>query len=407
MRPCVCVVVTERESHNKWQLFDKLINLGYDPIFTLVDSNATSVLPPGITRTVCGVSYASVIDELRVHNPIAVIPIGESSVKHAECIAHALGLLGNDPVTVDCRRNKYRMHMQLASHGLAHIRQAKCSTREEVECFMLGNRDIREFVVKPADSAGSDDVFRCGFDVDDVWAHVSCVLGKDNRAGERNECALVQEFVPGKEYVVNMVARNGRVKVCNVWHNDKRAVNGGHFVYFTGTLLHAPDPLLIEYARKVMAAVGITHGAGHAEIIVRPDGQPCLVEIAARISGAEYDNRVCIESIGYDQMDATIATYCDQAAFDALSDMYHAKQHGMVVNLVSYTDAQVFADELFDVPLSHALQKRFFYRPGERLRKTVDLFTCLGRIELCGVDSDALEKEERSIRQWESSFFYV
>ena len=65
---------------------------------------------------------------------------------------------------------------------------------------------------------------------------------------------------------------------------DKRHANGHDFVYFgMGSISSNSEVgrLLCVYTRKVLTALNIVEGAGHAEIVVDKNG-PCLVEIGAR-----------------------------------------------------------------------------------------------------------------------------
>ena len=54
--------------------------------------------------------------------------------------------------------------------------------------------------------------------------------------------ALCQEYLQGKEYVVDRVSLNGEHKVMMVWVYDKRAANGGSFVYFGDIPIESDTP---------------------------------------------------------------------------------------------------------------------------------------------------------------------
>lgn len=66
---------------------------------------------------------------------------------------------------------------------------------------------------------------------------------------------------------------------------------------------------LIAYDAKVLDALGIRHGPGHAEI-KWCKGEPCLVEIGARCHGCEGCwVPVVNESLGYNQPQMTVDAY--------------------------------------------------------------------------------------------------
>jgi biotin carboxylase len=192
-------------------------------------------------------------------------------------------------------------------------------------------------VVKPLQSAGSEDVYLCNSRAE-AEAAFSRILGKVDGLGDRNESVLVQEFLVGKEYVVDQVSRDGVHKVVAVWEYDKRPANGSPFVYFGRRLLRSDLPhvrAMIAYGGRVLDALGIRHGPSHMEIIYQSDdgvcagggdselsmqdglvagsgsgsgsgsivGGPCLVEVGARCHGGEGQwLPVAEECIGYSQV---------------------------------------------------------------------------------------------------------
>ncbi len=67
-------------------------------------------------------------------------------------------------------------------------------------------------MVKPVESAGSDDVFLCE-SKEDVKTAFERINGKINGLGQKNDAVLVQEFLDGTEYVVDSVSLDGTRKV--------------------------------------------------------------------------------------------------------------------------------------------------------------------------------------------------
>ena len=176
----------------------------------------------------------------------------------------------------------------------------------EVEEF-LRTEDF-PVVLKPTDSAGSDGVKLC-HNFEEAKAHFDHLLVVEAVNGGYNTEVLCQEFLRGKEYVVDTVSRDGEHKIMQVWVYDKRPANGageivhGHcfltqqwlfflntfyviiaFVYFGMLPIDSSSQeakLLINYCKHVLDALQIKNGPGHAEIILTPSG-PCLVEMNCR-----------------------------------------------------------------------------------------------------------------------------
>lgn len=102
--------------------------------------------------------------------------------------------------------------------GVRAVKQKLCLTLEELHEFLgtisRGDGGILKSVVKPVQSAGSDDVFLCTT-VTQAENAFNRILGKMNGLGLLNTSVLVQEFLEGKEYVVDKVSKDGVHKVGN------------------------------------------------------------------------------------------------------------------------------------------------------------------------------------------------
>ncbi len=194
--------------------------------------------------------------------------------------------------------------------------------------FLLPHTQVRAFyekltatgatqlVLKPNQSAGTDHVALCST-IEDCLAAFHATHGQINNLGAINDGVLCQEYLPGAEYVVDGVSRDGVYKIVAIWEYDKRPVNGANFVYFGMTLKDSSDPKIravIEYAREVIKGLKIDQGPSHMEIICDSPGvthgadglavsskhfSPCLVEVGTRCHGGEATwLPVAVECIG-------------------------------------------------------------------------------------------------------------
>ena len=216
---------------------------------------------------------------------IAVLAGAETGVSLADAVSHRLNLRSNGEENSLIRRNKYSMGEAVKNAGLRAVKQKLCTSLEEVENF-VSTLDGATCVLKPVQSAGSDDVFMCK-NYEEAATAFSRIYMKINGLGLLNDCVLAQEFLAGKEYVIDQVSKDGRHKLCALWQYDKRQVNGAAFVYYGNKLIDPNDSIgkaLVTYARSVLDAVSIAHGPSHMECIFTESG-PCLVEVGSRCQG--------------------------------------------------------------------------------------------------------------------------
>ena len=95
------------------------------------------------------------------------------------------------------------------------------------------------------------------------------LLGKTNGLGLNNLTVLVQEYLTGTEYVVDMISLDGVHKCAAVWEYDRRAINGASFVCMGQRLLCDDEDVvnkLVEYEKNVLDALGILNGPSHGEV---------------------------------------------------------------------------------------------------------------------------------------------
>jgi biotin carboxylase len=211
----------------------------------------------------------------------------------------------------------------------------------------LRDDTVIKCVVKPVQSAGSDDVFLCNNVEEALVAH-SRIAGKKNGLGLVNDGALIQEFLAGKEYVIDKVSLDGIHKLVAIWQYDKRVCNGANFVYFGMKLVSSQSDRsqqLVAYSTEVLNALGIQQGPSHMEVmwcgadpITGSGGYPCLVEVGSRCHGGEGTwIPVAQECVGFTQVSATVDVYSGGKFFHSIQDGNHypLAKAGRDVDLVS------------------------------------------------------------------------
>ena len=185
---------------------------------------------------------------------LAVLAGAETGVELADRLSFRMGLRSNGESGSFARRNKYDMGEKVRATGARAVMQRLCRTDREVVTFLcemvcinieaeggitaataaLSAAELK-CVIKPVQSAGTDHVFLCS-SVAEALDAFDDINGKRNGLGLINDGALVQEYLEGKEYVIDKVSRDGVHKLVAVWEYDKRRCNNANFVYFGNRL---------------------------------------------------------------------------------------------------------------------------------------------------------------------------
>lgn len=263
--------------------------------------------------------------------------------KAPEVLFRRTNLLSNDPATaVPWRENKAGMHARLAECWLNHICSVPASSLEEALALMVEKGIRYPVVVKPVSGAGSEFVTLCSSDEEVATAFAICAnVLTTQRTLARD--MVVEEYIDGPEYVVNIVSFEGRHVVTDIWKSwkypfesestrmrstmetaikEKAAVDSTvavpavlrtvSLLYDRQEFVDSLDELapaseerrVAAYTMACCTALGMINGCSHCEVRVdgRPGspthGQPILIELNPRMQG---DAPRATQLVGYDQ----------------------------------------------------------------------------------------------------------
>jgi len=355
-----------------------------------------------LTETAIAVTEAATPFEVK-----ACICGGESGVAFCDALSEKLGVLTNG-TDIPKRRDKKLQQELIKAAGLRSVRQAGSGNFADVEEFL--RTEQYPVVVKPVESAGSDGVKLC-HNFEEAKEHFHLLMNSQQRVGGSGAHAAVlcQEFLRGKEYVVDHVSLNGIHKTTMCWVYDKRQANGSAFVYFGLQPIDSESEeakIVIPYIRGVLDAMEIKHGPTHGEVMMTSDG-PCLVEMNCRAHGGDGNWVPMVRGLngGYSQVSATIDAYMDPTRFHALPNKMPSpfKAAGQECCLVSYSEGTVKSTPGYEVirrlPSFVYLETRT--GPGSEVDYTVDLFTDIGSVILLHEDPEVVKKDIAFIRYME------
>ncbi|MEO7260183.1 MAG: ATP-grasp domain-containing protein [Jatrophihabitantaceae bacterium] len=377
------------------------------------DNPALPSLAPDMKylATVSDADPAVLASELGQYSPIAVVAGMEPDVPLADALSERLGLATNGTALSSARRNKYDMAEALRRAGVRCADQFKSDRAEDIVAWAqaAGRYPV---VVKPLTSAATDGVAICA-DAGQVREAAEAILGTESLWGEANDEVLIQSYLDGIEYVVDMVSWQGSRYTCGVWEYHKRLV-GVHNLYDYEIALPPEDsrvPELIDYVDGALKALGIEYGPTHAEVIITPDG-PTLVEVGARTAGNLYPpfSDVCL---GVNQAHLTALAYSRPQEF---LDYYAGRCYALLrqacvynsvselYGVVDHIDQDVVAeiegmDSVFEVSVK--------YRAGARIGPTVDLLSSPLKIFLTAESLAAMMRDYQRIEVLKDRLFQL
>ena len=253
-------------------------------------------------------SVAAIVEAARERPIDGVIAVGDRPTVIAARVAAALGLSFHSPDAAAIARDKRRTRECLRQAGLP----VPWWIPIPLSTPLAPSPEPRyPCVLKPVSLSGSRGVMR----VDDDRALVAAldrlraiVESPDVRA-ERNdahEFALLEGFIPGREYALEGLMHQGALQVLAVF--DKPDPLDGPFfeesVYVTPSA--APDgtrAAIVEAVTRAAAAIGLAHGPIHAECRVNPEGV-FVLEVAARPIGGLCARALRFESATRDSQSA-------------------------------------------------------------------------------------------------------
>mmetsp|Transcript_80476 Transcript_80476/g.207144 ORF Transcript_80476/g.207144 Transcript_80476/m.207144 type:complete len:430 (+) Transcript_80476:120-1409(+) len=337
----------------------------------------------------------------------AIICGGETGVKVTDALSEHMGLRGNTTKNgMENRRDKRVQQDAVKAAGLRSVRSACGTVWDDVVAFT----ETEEFpiIIKPVESAGSDGVKLC-HTVEEARAHFELLMSSQRKCGSQDGAAvLLQEFLKGKEYIVDHVSRDGVHKCTLVWVYDRRPANGGDFVLFGQQCVLSDSPVaqqLIAYTRGCLDALSITDGATHTEVMMTATG-PCLVEVNCRTHGGNGSWMPLARAMtGYSQVDVNVDAFLSANAFERLPDVPPSPflAAGQVVTLISYHEGIVEATPGFDKvkALKSFVALEENVHVGDKLEKTIDVFGLTAMCVLVHPDPEVLEADIATIRQME------
>jgi len=298
------------------------------------------------------------------------------------------------------RRSKYLMHDTLKRNGLKSARQLLSDSLQEI--FDFHDQIGGKIVLKPEASSNTDSVVYCSTR-EQIAEAADRILGVKNYFGLLNTKVLVQEYLSGKQYLVNTLSSDGHHYVCDAWGEVRDNDDGPSNDSYADLIRQNSDvhSILSQYTSHALDALGIRYGAAHFEIRMSDEG-PCLVEVGARMSGG-VDFSVLHGISSLTQLSLLTDAMLDTETF--LTRIRATRQSTKSVRKVylsSGMSGEVLSDPHLDLFLDIDSVSSIFFRPvkGGNLHKTVRSQNVgrPGHLYMVGDDQDAIVRDYERVR---------
>ena len=204
---------------------------------------------------------------------IGVYCESDSGLADAERLRERLNVTcRDDPMRLEARRNKYLMNERVREHGLEVCQQRLCKSLGETKTFsqtLFATSPTGRVVVKPVRGVATESVYLCSSleEVSDAWDKITATKVFGSSENVTHNSVLVQEFLEGTEYALDVISRNGTHKVAAIWRYDKRPGapgTGAAFCYFQTKLIDAEQEedsrvvgMIADYIMSALDALGV------------------------------------------------------------------------------------------------------------------------------------------------------
>ena len=219
--------------------------------------------------------------------PAAVVPLIEYATPFAARLAERYEVPGAGLGAAELLRDKHLLRKVTRAANVANPASRPVGHPDDVRAFMREHSG--PVVLKPCNrqAAVGTAILHEACQVDDAWTacmeHDEGVFVPDRAMPLR---MLVEEYLRGREYSVEMLVRDGvplfRSVTDKMLYPGSRPVELGHIV--PADISDELTGLLYGQTERVLAAVGFGTGVVHCEWIVA-DGVPYVVECAGRFPG--------------------------------------------------------------------------------------------------------------------------
>lgn len=245
--------------------------------------------------------------EFARHTPIdGVMTIANDVPYTVAVVAERLGLPGIPVSAARAVSNKLLMKQAFVRHGVACPWFAPVDSAT-VLADLMKQAGFARYVLKPVDGRGARGVLQVDAATDLEWAF------EESRRWGDSGALIVEAFTPGMQLSTESFLLNGRCFTAGIAERNYEFIDRfrPYIIENGGTI---PAPLDDELRQRIdrlieagAASLGVTDGIVKGDLIVTPEGQPVIVELALRLSGGWFATHQIPAASGISLVDAVIS----------------------------------------------------------------------------------------------------
>lgn len=340
----------------------KAKEMGYYVI--AADGNPEAVGLPLADKAVVAniVSEEEMLEVARKEHIDGVIhPCSEVSMNVMGHINDELGLAGISRETAIRATNKHLMREAFERGGAPSPKSLVTVSAEDAWHLFRTEFDTAA-ILKPSRNSGSRGVAKIEKDIaeTDFKALYERALNES-----RDHSVLIEQFIEGPEFSVEIIVWQGEVNVLTV--TDKKTTEAPYFVELghnqPSTFPKETVTKIEEAAVKGVKALGLNNCAAHAELKWE-NGKPYLMEIGARLGGDFISTELTHLSTGIDMVAAAINV---ALGIEPCLKPTEPK-HGVCIRYFTPQPGKLIAIENEDVLNDvHVYQAEVYHQPGDMI----------------------------------------
>lgn len=226
-------------------------------------------------------------------NPKGIVSIGSDlAVITVNYLINKLNLNGNSIETGVLSTNKYEMIKAFEKNNVSSPKYIFVKDIMDIDPLKIKY----PVIVKPVDRSGSRGVFKIT-NPENLLEHA-----KQSIDISFKKEAIIEEFIDGKEYSVEMISYNGEHKFLAI--TEKFTTGEPNFIetmHFQPAIIdNKIRDRIIKEVKKGLNSLKIKNGASHSELKIDKNNKIKIIEIGSRMGGDCIGSDLVRISTGYD-----------------------------------------------------------------------------------------------------------